>query len=192
MIRENVSNSPQEERMDAPLKTATATVFCQATPAKTPKTGYLSTEQMIAGAARYDRDALVYVKPHPNQTQVERKRILDFCEDYPNVKLTDASIHDLIEASRVIITHNSAAGFEALMQRKPVITCAKTDYWHATLTPRTPDELRDAIEFGPETMRDFDFEGYFYWFLEKNSYEPAKSDFDTRIWAKLRDKLMLK
>jgi hypothetical protein len=78
------------------------------------------------------------------------------------------------------------------MQRKPVITCAKSDYWHATLTPKTTDELRDAIEFGPETMRDFDFEGYFFWFLEKHSFEPEKSNFSDRIWARLRDKLMLK
>lgn len=192
MIRGNISKIPQEERMDAPLKSATATVFCQPKDALNKSGQYLSTEQMIAASSRYDRDALVYVKPHPYQTQGDRKRLLDFCEDFPNVKLTDASIHDLIEASRVVVTHNSSVGFEALMQRKPVITCAKSDYWHATLTPKTTDELRDAIEFGPETMRDFDFEGYFFWFLEKHSYEPAKPNFSDRIWARLRDKLMLK
>lgn len=191
MLRENVSKLGQEPRMDAPLRLATATIFCQPTDPAHPRHNYLSIEQMIETASTYDKDALVYVKPHPNQSKATRRRILETCEDYPNVKTTDASIHDLIEASRVVITQNSTTGFEALMQRKPVITCAKSDYWHATLTPKTVADLRAAIEFGPETMRDFDFEGYFHWFLEQHCLEPSKDNFADRAWARVREKLML-
>ncbi|MBU2937660.1 MULTISPECIES: capsular polysaccharide export protein, LipB/KpsS family [Pacificibacter] len=191
MLRENVSKHNQEPRMDAPLRLATATIFCQPTDPVHPRHNYLSIEQMIETASTYDKDALVYVKPHPHQSKATRRRILETCEDYPNVKTTDASIHDLIEASRVVITHNSTTGFEALMQRKPVITCAKSDYWHATLTPKTVADLRAAIEFGPETMKDFDFEGYFHWFLELHCLEPSKDNFADRAWARVREKLML-
>lgn len=191
MLRENVTKLAQEPRMDAPLRLATATIFCQPTDIAHPRHNYLSTEQMIETASTFDKDALVYVKPHPHQSKTNRRRILEICEDYPNVKTTDASIHDLIEASRVVITQNSTTGFEALMQRKPVITCAKSDYWHATLTPRTVGDLRAAIEFGPETMRDFDFEGYFHWFLELQCLEPSKDNFADRAWARIREKLML-
>lgn len=191
MLRENVSKLRQEPRMDAPLRPATAAIFCQNTEKAPQRSHYLTTEQMIGTASTYDRNAVVYVKPHPDQSKADRRRLLEFCEDYPNVKLSDASIHDLIEAARVVITQNSTTGFEALMQKKPVITCAKSDYWHATLTPRNVPDLKAAIEYGPETMRDFDFAGYFHWFLERNCLEPAKDEFAARAWARIRDKLML-
>ena len=191
MLRENVSKLRQEPRMDAPLRLATATILCQTTDPQAPRTHYLTTEEMIVTAARVDPNALVYVKPHPHQSKLGRQKLLKLAEDHPNVKISDASIHDLIEAARVVITQNSSAGFEALMQKKPVITCGKTDYWHATLTPKNITDLRAAIEFGPETMANFDYEGYFTWFLEKQCLEPAKDTFEARLWTRIRDKLML-
>lgn len=190
MLRENISKFRQEPRMDAPLRPATATILCQNIEEITPRCHYLTTENMITAAAQFDKNTPVYVKPHPLQGKVARQKILSYCEDYPNVKVTDASIHDLIEAARVVITQNSSAGFEALMQKKPVITCAKSDYWHATLTPRNLTDLRAAVEFGPETMANFDYEGYFQWFLERQCLEPAKPDFEARAWARVKDKLM--
>lgn len=191
MLRENVSKLRQEPRMDAPLRHATSTILCQMIENETPRTHYLTTAEMIATAADFDTDAIVYVKPHPHHTKQGRRRILEICEDHPNVKVTDASIHDLIEAARVVVTQNSSAGFEALMQKKPVITCAKSDYWHATLTPKTTSDLRAAIEYGVETMSSFDYDGYFYWFLEKQCLEPAKDNFLPRAWARICEKLML-
>jgi hypothetical protein len=191
MLRENVSKLHQEPRIDAPLRLASAVIFCQPIEPAQPRPNYLTTEQMIETASTYDKDALVYVKPHPHQSKANRRRILEICEDFPNVKTSDASVHDLIQAARVVITQNSTTGFEALMQKKPVITCAKSDYWHATLTPHNITDLRAAIEFGPETMRDFDFEGYFHWFLEVQCLEPSKANFADRAWARIRDKLML-
>ncbi|SFJ32646.1 hypothetical protein [Celeribacter neptunius] len=191
MLRENISKLRQEPRLDAPLRIATATILCQLTETDTPGSHYLSTEQMIDTAATFDREALVYVKPHPEQSKKGRRRIVEICQNHPNVKLTDASIHDLIQAARVVITQNSSAGFEALMQKKPVITCGKSDYWQATLTPRTVAELHAAIEAGPETMASFDYEGYFHWFLEQQCLEPAKANFLPRAWARIKDKLLL-
>ncbi|MDO6457079.1 hypothetical protein Q4560_11205 [Celeribacter halophilus] len=191
MLQENISKFAQEPRLEAPLPPSSATILCQPSEIGKPGTRYLSLEQIIPEAARYDSDAPVYVKPHPHQSKQGRRRILGICEDYPNVKLTDASIHDLIAAARVVITQNSSAGFEALMQKKPVITCGKTDYWHATLTARTVGDLKTAIEFGPQTMAEFDYEGYFHWFLERQCLETAKDNFVARAWSRICDKLML-
>ncbi len=146
---------------------------------------------MIRTASAHDPTSFVYVKPHPLQSKQARLRVMDIAATLPNVKVIDASVHDLIKASAMVITQNSSTGFEALMQRKPVATCAKSDYWHATLTPRTTDDLSAALTHGAETMRDFDYAGYFHWFLARNCLEPAKDDFAARAWARIRDKLML-
>ncbi len=191
MLRENVSISPQEVRVHNPLRGALATVFCQEIEANRDRSHFLTTEEMIRTAAEYDRDALVYVKLHPQQSKRARSAIMAITQDYPNVKLSESSIHDLIEASDVVITQNSTAGFEALMQKCPVITCAKSDYWHATLTARSVADLREALSYGAEAMADFPYEKYFYWFLARHCLEPAKDNFTARAWARIRSKAFL-
>lgn len=189
MLRENVSKFPQEVRMKNPMQEAAAVVYCQEIEDYRTRSHYLSTEQMIRITASTCRDERVYVKPHPNQSKAVRKAIMDVAADYQNVTVSDASVHDLTDAARTVVTQNSAAGFEALMQKRCVITCAKSDYWHATLTPKKESDLREALQFGPEAMSDFPFEKYLYWFLDRNCLEPAKDEFAKRVWARIKDKV---
>jgi len=188
MLRENVSKITQEPRQTDPMERAAAVVFCQMTETAEDRSHYLTTEDMIRTAATACRPDLVYVKMHPDQCKHSRRQIMATCADYTNVRISDASIHDLADAARVVVTQNSAAGFEALMQRKPVITCAKSDYWHATLTPRTTQDLSEAITYGQDAMAGFDFAKYLYWFLDRNCLEPQKDVFAKRAWARIKDK----
>ncbi|MCR8722884.1 capsular polysaccharide export protein, LipB/KpsS family [Frigidibacter sp. ROC022] len=190
MLRENVSRSPQEVRMHQPLQPARAVIFCQDIELQRDRCHYLTTEQMIRTVAGQNRDQLIYLKLHPNQSKAMRRNILAVCNDYPAVRISEASVHDLIEASDIVVTQNSAAGFEALMQKKTVVTCAKSDFWHATLTAKSVTDLRDAINYGPEVMADFPFEKYFYWFLDRNCLEPQKDAFVARAWARIREKCL--
>lgn len=191
MLRENVSKLGQEVRMKSPMHEAAATVLCQEIEHAPVRTHYLTTEEMIRTTASASKGARVYVKPHPNQSKAARKAILDISADYQNVEVSDASVHDLIDAARVVVTQNSAAGFEALMQRRCVVTCAKSDYWHATLTAKRVSDLKEALTYGPEAMADFPFEKYFYWFLDRNSLESSKQDFEKRAWARIKDKFFI-
>ena len=192
MLRENISQRPQEVRVHAPLQGARATVFCQEIETTAgERLHYLTTEDMIRTCAEHDRDALIYVKPHPATTKPTRRAIMDITRDYPNVKLSEASVHDLIEASDLVVTQTSSVGFEALMQRCAVVTCGKVDYWQATLTARRVSDLREALSFGPEAMADFPFDRYFYWYLGLRCLEPAKEDVAARAWARIRDKAMV-
>ena len=191
MLRENVSKSPQEARLSSPMRPAAAVIYCQELENGDDRCHYLSTEEMIRTTARAQREALVYVKLHPDQSKPVRRQIMAVCNDYTNVKISDASVHDLSQAARVVVTQNSAAGFEALMQKKPVITCARSDFWHATLTARSTGDLREALKYGPEVMAEFAYEKYFYWFLGRNCLEPQQEDFAPRAWARIRDKAYL-
>ena len=191
MLRENVSKFPQETRLNSALPPAAAVIFCQEIEHYANRSWYLSTEEMIRVAAKTCADETVYVKLHPMQSKPARLAIMKIAAEHPNVTVSEASVHDLIEASRIVVSQNSAAGFEALMHKRCVITCAKSDYWHATLTPKTETDLADALRFGPEAMADFPFEKYLYWFLHLNCLEPAKPDFAKRAWARVRDKVFL-
>lgn len=191
MLRENVSKAPQPERMTDKLDPAHTVVFTQELEGQRQRSHYMTNEQMIRTAAEFDRARLVYVKLHPQQSKAARRDLLVVAQDYQNVRVSEASVHDLIEKSDVVVTQNSAAGFEALMQKKPVVTCARADYRHATMTAKNPGDLRDALEYGPDAMADFAFAKYFYWFLARNLLEEAKDQFAERAVARIREKAFL-
>ncbi len=190
MIRENVSPIRQADRAHNGLHSARAVVFCGADDGTVPTLSYLNHETMIRTCAEQDRNALIYVKLHADQGKENRRLVMDVCRDYQNVKISEASLHDLIEASDLVVTQNAPAGFEALMHKRPVITCAKSSYWHASLTARNRSDLKQALEFGADLMADFPYEKYFFWTLVRHGLEPAKDDFAKRAWARLRDKVL--
>ncbi|MBV7408674.1 CDP-glycerol glycerophosphotransferase family protein [Maritimibacter sp. DP1N21-5] len=189
MLDHNVSILKQPDRVQ--LEPARATIFCQEIEQDAERSHFLNTEQIIRTVAEHDRNRVIYVKPHPAQSKPMRRDIMTVAQDYPNLRVTDASVHDLAAAADVVITQNSGAGFEALMQKKPVITCAKSDYWHATLTARSCGDLREAMDFAPEAMADFPYEKYFFWYLHRNLLEEAKDNFAERAWAKISDKAFI-
>ncbi|GKY88268.1 capsular polysaccharide export protein, LipB/KpsS family [Sinisalibacter aestuarii] len=191
MLRENVSKAPQTERMPDHLEPAAAVIFAQDIEGLRNRAHFMTNEQMIRTAAEHDRSRLIYVKLHPRQSKASRRDLLSVAQDYQNVQVSEASVHDLIEKSRVVVTQNSSAGFEALMQKKTVVTCAKADYRHATLTAKNPGDLSDALDYGPDAMADFPFEKYFYWFLGRNLLEEAKDNFAERAVARIREKAFL-
>lgn len=175
----NVSKWRQPPRGSVKLSTADVAVFVQDVEKYDKKVYYLTTEKIIHNAARAAKGK-VYVKLHPILRPEAAERIVAQCAELPNVELVDASIHDVISVSQVIVSQNSAVGFEALMQKKAVLTCGKCDYHHATLVCKTGRDLRENIAAAPEHFRSFDFEKYFYWFLAKNMLEPPKEEFQER------------
>lgn len=75
--------------------------------------------------ANFNKKHVVF-KEHP----VNKKSMLPLRElvTGPYVRWSDASIHDLIEYSRGVMTINSGVGFESLLHRKPVATFGRVEY----------------------------------------------------------------
>ncbi|TYP85408.1 capsular polysaccharide biosynthesis protein [Maritimibacter alkaliphilus HTCC2654] len=191
MLSHNVSPIRQPARVDGGLDRARATIFCQEIERHTHRAHFLTTEEMIRTVAEHERERLIYLKPHPAQSKPMRRDIIAVAQDYPNVMVTDASVHDLAAAADIVVTQNSGAGFEALMQKKTVVTCAKSDYWQATLTARTATELREAMDYGRASMKGFPYEKFLYWFLHRHLLEVAKDNFADRAWERIADKVFL-
>ncbi|MFY0311572.1 hypothetical protein ACFMBG_16905 [Leisingera sp. D0M16] len=184
MKRANVSKLPQQERGATSVEPAAAAVFLQEIDNFKTPVHYLNTVEMIENTVRAVK-GLVYVKLHPAQEDATRDKALRLCAELPNAVVTQANVHDLIEASDVIVSQNSAVGFEALMHKTPVVTCGRIDYHHATLVARTAEELQHCVRTAPRQLRDFPYEKYFYWFLGENMLEPQKEDFTDRAWARI-------
>lgn len=188
MVEHNVSRLPQADRDPGALDRAQSVVFCQDIETHVPRQHYLTTDAMIRNAARAAGGGIVYVKPHPQQDDVTRARIEKLAEGDPNIRISEASVHDLIAASDWVVTQNSAAGFEALLQKKKLITCARCDYHHASLVARTEEDLRDHLRHGAAKLDGFEYEKYVTWFLSETCLEPQSDGFADRAWERLRDK----
>jgi len=120
-----------------------------------------------------------------------RNRIEKLADGDPNILISEASVHDLIRVSDWIVTQNSAAGFEALLQKKKLITCARSDFHHASAVARSEAELRQILRDGAGRFDGFSYEKYLYWFLSENCLEPQRDDFAETVWSRLRDKCMI-
>lgn len=183
MLRHNVSKFAQPNA-EADLPAAHAVLFLQEIDSYATPVHHIDTQKMIATVAK-STERKVYVKLHPAQSDVFRNRYTSICKRFPNVQISDHSIHALTKASDIVVTQNSAAGFEALLQKKPVITCARTDYHHATLVAHTPQELRKALRTAQSTLAGFDYAKYLYWFLSEHMLEPQQDTFETRAWQRI-------
>ncbi|MBV7380669.1 hypothetical protein [Maritimibacter dapengensis] len=190
-LEHNISPVDQPSRLDPPPAKARVALFCQEIEQQPIRMHYLSTEQMIRAIAEYETQKVIYVKMHPMQSKPMRRAIVAVAQEYPNVQISEASVHDLVAAADLVVTQNSRAGFEALMQKKPVVTCGKSDYWQATLTARTAEDLCEALDFGVEAMADFPYEKYFFWYLHRHLLEEAKEDFAERAWTRIVEKAFI-
>lgn len=186
MLRHNVSRFPQAGRQALPQ--AAAALFCQDIDDFRTSRPYLDTETMVETVVTACAPDPVLIKLHPRQRPARADRLRTLADRHPNARITEASVHDISAAARVVVTQNSAAGFEALLQEKPVITCALTDYHHATLVARSPDALRTALREAPEHAASFDHPAYVAWFLTRRLLEPQAPDFADRLWARLMAK----
>ncbi len=179
-LKRNLSKFPQEPRLDTPLPAARTVVFLQEIERFSRPVHWVDSLPMIRFAANH---GLTYVKLHPAQSPETTAAVRALAAQMPQITLSTASIHDLIAASDVVLTQNSAAGFEALLQKKPVITCARADYHHATLQVTKASDLAQALTIAPTRQRNFAFDRYLYWFLGQNLLEPGKPEFTSRIRA---------
>ncbi|MES2432436.1 MAG: hypothetical protein V4586_01245 [Pseudomonadota bacterium] len=183
-LRQNVSKFLQAAR--AVLPAAFATVFLQDIEHFASPVHYIDSAKILKLVTREADGARVYVKLHPAQRAETAAMVRAFAGKTANLVISDASIHDLTQAAQLVVTQNSAAGFEALMQKKPVITCAQCDYHHATVVAKRPTLLVQALHCAALSQAAFDYEKYLYWFLAQHLLEPAKPEFEDRAWARIK------
>ncbi|MBI1218893.1 MAG: hypothetical protein GC186_10125 [Rhodobacteraceae bacterium] len=181
LVAANVSKFPQAAR--APLPPPFAAIFVQEIERYGTPVHHLDSETMLRVTAAAAGGAPVLVKLHPAQSAETAARLTTLAASLPGVTITTASLHDIAAAARVIVTQNSAAGFEALLQHRPVITCAISDYHAATQVARTPAELTEALRNAPARLAAFPYDAYLAWFLRQHQFEPTAPDFTTRVWA---------
>lgn len=110
---------------------------------------------------------IVVVKRHPMCRSKQIETAIAEAERSGLIRVSSASIHQLVAGASCVVTVNSGVGAEALLQIKPVITTGKSDYAAATRRVRTEQELLSALDNRDWSVADENRIKQFLWFYTK-------------------------
>ncbi|MCF3974418.1 capsular polysaccharide export protein, LipB/KpsS family [Paracoccus salsus] len=106
----------------------------------------------------------VILKRHPRCKSRSVSRMLAELARRPGVSVSTGSVHSLIADARLVVGANSGVLFEALIQGKPVISYAASDFGPATQQVRSYAALAEAI--AAPALPDARFRDRFlFWYL---------------------------
>lgn len=128
----------------------------------------------------------VYLKPHPRQTYDEMKEIMEFQDQKAGIIISDASIHDHLAACEMVVTLNSAVGFEAFLHKKPVVLAGLTDFAQCATTVTTLGALAAAMDSARH--KKWQYEKFLVWFLQHNCIEEKADNALARVLARIHAK----
>lgn len=89
---------------------------------------------------------------------------------------------ELLSKCDLVVTENSAAAFEALFFRKPVLLFAGIDFHHAFASV-----WRDGEEAGFDAVEAKvpDYDAYLWWYLQRQSLNAGRDEFRVRLMVRL-------
>lgn len=134
-------------------------------------------EDVLAGAG----ERPVLVKPHPQVADV--KMLIELSEIAARdsrVQVTDANIHDIVAASCVTVSANSAVSIEGFLHRTPAILYAQADFHHFAETITGPGQFAAALARAQQ--RQGGYAQYMTWYFRRHCLEIGAANLDQRIW----------
>lgn len=85
------------------------------------------------------------IKRHPLCQNSEVAAVIARATEQSHVQTTEASVHDAISASEMVLTANSSVGFTTVLHGRPLITFAKSEYGLAAKVVTTSADLVRAL-----------------------------------------------
>jgi Capsule polysaccharide biosynthesis protein len=161
-------------------------VFLQGRYPYSQKQNFLSMEQMIREILIAGTGRAVVVKPHPHplgrdlalgvlsKLQGEGHRFI----------VTDANVHDILEAAAVVVSVNSSVTFEGFMHGKPAIVFGRTDHSSLVETVTREGQFSDALDAA--LKRDWQFAKMLYWYFKMNTIEVRSRKFEGRLHQEIQ------
>ncbi|MCX8507683.1 MAG: hypothetical protein ORN49_02195 [Rhodobacteraceae bacterium] len=128
----------------------------------------------------------IHATLHPKVTysQAETDALAALAVRHPALTISRQPAETLLATCDLVATQNSAVAFEALFWRKPVILFAGIDFHHALASV-----WRDGMETAFDQLESGrpDFDGYLWWYLQRQSLNAGREDFRVRSMVRLGD-----
>lgn len=152
MTEANISALPQPARTELKLPPKAVFFPLQLIDDTVAQHCYFSMLEAIVSATVATKSAgrALIIKRHPLCQNSEVAAVIARALEQSHVQTTDASIHDAIAASELVLTANSSVGFTSVLHGKPLITFAKSEYGLASnVVTSSPELVRALLEKTP-------------------------------------------
>lgn len=141
----------------------------------------LPMEQMILGVAAGAGGRPVLVKPHPQALEEGAAAIAAAMAQGADVQVTDANVHDVLAASAVTVSVNSAVAIEGFLHGKPAILFGRSDF--PSLTVRAAGSADFPAALDAALSRDWAFAKMLHWYYGQHTLDLDAPDFEARAFA---------
>lgn len=128
---------------------------------------HMPMEEMIGEVLSISRSEPIVLKPHPLEIDFGMEAIKRLDRHRHRFVITDANIHDVLSAARVVVSVNSSATFEGFMHRKPSILFGRCDFPTLVNTVQKSGEFRSAHDRSMQT--DWDYPKMLYWYFKNHT-----------------------
>ncbi len=174
LIGQRISRYEQPEDMATVPEGCTA-VFLQSEGHRiVGETLYLDRWEMLETVCAAAAQGPVVVKPHPRDFDPETgARLEELCARFPQLVVSTANIHDILDAATRVVTINSAVGIEAYLHRKPVILCGQADFHHIADVARSADDLATMLRTEPRRRA---YDKFIWWYFGHHCLSTTEPD----------------
>jgi hypothetical protein len=176
------SRIPQPQETETFPKNAIA-VFLQGYSGPVERLKYVSEEDMLAAVLKDTGGRPVIIKPHPNTRDIETFDRLAALADRPDVTITFANIHDILDACAMTVSVCSSVGVEGMIHEKPSIVFGRTDFHHCATSVTRAQDWPAAQETALQT--DWPYGAFLSWLFDEHMLNFWREDLGAQVASKL-------
>ena len=134
---------------------------------------YMTADQMVQTVVAGATGRRVVVKPHPKNTGRETRKIRQWlAKTHPEVRLTDANVHDILTGAAVCVSISSSVALEGMLHRVPAILFGRSDLHHCAETVQTAADWPAALDRA--LTRDWPYDAFLLWFLRRQNVDAGR------------------
>ena len=123
----------------------------------------------------------VVVKPHPRNTARETRKIRQWLtRHHPQVRITQANIHDILQGAAVTVSIASSVALEGMLHHVPAVLFGRSDLHPCAETVRSPAEWPPALTRALTRAQagDWPFDAFLLWFLRRQNIDGSRPFLD--------------
>ena len=141
----------------------------------------LPMDQMILAVANGSGGRPVLVKPHPQMPEDGVMAIGRALEAGAQIQVTEANVHDVLAASVVTVSVNSAVAFDGFLHDKPAILFGRSDFPSLVTRAYGANDFPGALQTALTTR--WPYPQMLHWYFSRHTLDLAAPDFEARAFA---------
>ncbi len=180
-VTPRLSRFHQPRALEADLPEGAVALFLQGRSAYHGGRCRLPMDEMILAVAQGSGGRTVLVKPHPQAIEEGGDAIARAEALGATVRITQANVHDVLTASAVTVSVNSAVAMEGFLHHKPAILFGRSDFPGLVTRARGGEDFPKALALALAAR--WDYPRMLHWYFAGHTVELAAPDFEARVFA---------